>query len=115
MGTMRNFDAHKAVILERILRAWEKSPDMKLGELFRAAADFSGKELDGLSDEELCVIVERFTLLGTTQLSDIVPSSPEPITATRTISSDVLRELCYHGKAKTGPNACPTCKNVTEE
>lgn len=105
MATNQAFDAHKAVVLERILRAWEKCPDLSLGELIDAACIFGGRHLLNANDEDLCGEVERFALLGTgaRTLEALVP---EPITATRTISEQI-RAMCYHRELRVN---CPVCK-----
>jgi hypothetical protein len=103
MGTNRSFDAHKAVILERILRAWEKCPRLTFGELLDATCTFGGKDLNALKDVELCEEIERFALLGTETLNALVP---EPITATRYVSEQI-REMCYHRILRVD---CAVCK-----
>ena len=101
------FDAHKAVILERILRTWEKCSRLTLGELIDASCAFSDKNLSTLNDQDFCDVLERFALLGTESLDALIP---EPITITRHIS-DQIRAMCYHRILRAD---CATCKSKSE-
>jgi len=96
------FEPHKAIILERVLRAWEKCQGSTLGELIEDAGAFSGKSLSLMNDQELCDTLERFALLGTKNLEDIIP---EPITATKRISEQI-RAMCYHRLLRVDCEIC---------
>jgi hypothetical protein len=61
------FDPHRIVILERLAKAWEKQPDMRLGQLLIEALAYqhiTPETLRTLDDRRLCELVEHFVLLG---------------------------------------------------
>lgn len=61
-------DAGKALFLSRLLKAWEKVPDTRLGALIADALGHQGlltpAHLELLSDKELIEAIERYVLLG---------------------------------------------------
>jgi hypothetical protein len=69
MATLRSLDVRKPLLFERILRAWEKRPEMTLGQLLSGAVVQSAPEgmvlahLLRMTDLELAEAVERFVLV----------------------------------------------------
>lgn len=59
-STLRN-DTRRALTLERIAKAWDKRPDLSLGELLAGAMD--DRALALMSDTEIVEGIERFVLL----------------------------------------------------
>lgn len=65
-STLR-FEAHRAVVLDRVARAWEKTPQKRLGELLAHALEHARmlpEQLEALPDDRLCELLERAALLG---------------------------------------------------
>jgi hypothetical protein len=60
MGSSARLDARRAVLMDRLMRAWEKTPSETLGVfLFKAL----GPMFSTMSDDELIQAVERYVLL----------------------------------------------------
>lgn len=60
-STMRN-DTRRALLLERLAKAWDKRADLSFGELLVGAMD--DRALALMTDTEIAESVERFVLLG---------------------------------------------------
>lgn len=62
------FDAHRAILLERLLKAWDKLPlDVAFGEMLVEALEAQNMVLGVLrtvDDKRLAEIVEHYVLLG---------------------------------------------------
>jgi hypothetical protein len=61
-------DASKALFLARLLKSWEKVPDVRMGALISDALTHQGllttSHLELISDQELIEAIERYVLLG---------------------------------------------------
>jgi hypothetical protein len=61
---------HRVVILERLGKAWDKMPELRIGQLVLEAlecANMRPEILRTLDDKRLAEIVEHYVLLGTTR------------------------------------------------
>jgi len=64
------FDPHRAVLMGRLAKAWDKRSDLGLVELLRAATEHYGilpEHLLLIDDKRLIELVERFVLLGSSE------------------------------------------------
>lgn len=62
------FDASRALILERLMKCWDKLPEMKLGELIcdsLAYQHMTPNFIGRLDDSRLVEIVEYYVMFGT--------------------------------------------------
>jgi hypothetical protein len=65
-GSLKRFDTNKAIFVSRLLKAWEKLPDLAFGEMLGKAFESSlldPSRLRGLSNDELIMVVERLALM----------------------------------------------------
>lgn len=62
MGSTLTTENHRALILERFAKAWDKRKDLSLGELIAAAVDDTAIGL--MTDVQLAEAVERYVLLS---------------------------------------------------
>lgn len=61
------FDPHRALVLERLCKSWDKVPEMKFGELITDALAYmhmAPSTLGRLDDERLAEIVEHYLMYG---------------------------------------------------
>jgi hypothetical protein len=61
------FDPHRVVVLERLSKAWDKAPEMRLGEMLLEALEamnMTPEVLRTLDDKRLAELVERYVLVG---------------------------------------------------
>lgn len=75
--TTERFDTKRALFLERLIRAWDKMPKARLGELITSALNLSTlfdiEYLRHVDDVKLVEAIERFVLTGD---ATSPPSSP---------------------------------------
>lgn len=65
--TTEKFDPKKAIFLERILKSWEASPDMRFGELlYRSLSEHLdiGETLYRIEDGALATAAEKLIMKG---------------------------------------------------
>lgn len=62
MPSSHRVEIHRAVALQRIARAWDKRPDLTLGELI-AEATYGEPALRSMTDEQLLGLIEKLVLL----------------------------------------------------
>ena len=66
--TTEKFDTRRALFLERLIRAWDKMPKARLGELISKSLDLSTlfdiMYLSNIDDVKLVEAIERFVLTG---------------------------------------------------
>jgi hypothetical protein len=62
MGSLQQFDAHKAIFTSRLLKVWEKAPELSFAELLTrsSAVDLAHRHA---SDDEIIEALERWILL----------------------------------------------------
>lgn len=68
MASTDKFDMRRALFLERLVKAWDKAPDMRMGQLLVEALGMQGPfdvlSLRTLEDMQLAEAIERFVLTG---------------------------------------------------
>ena len=62
-SSFKRFNTNKAVFVSRLLKAWEKAPELSLFELLTKAMAAYGTPGVPMPDEELIAAVERLVLL----------------------------------------------------
>ena len=67
-STTDKYDIRRALVLERLMHAWDKNPNMRLGSLIVEAMDLSTPfdvlVLKVIDDLDLIERIERYTLTG---------------------------------------------------
>jgi hypothetical protein len=66
--TTERTDVRRALFLERLIKAWDKAPSLRLGELIVVALSMEGaldiRLLQDMTDTDLVEKIERHVLLG---------------------------------------------------
>jgi len=62
MSVTQPNEVHRALLLGRIAKAWDKRPDLSFGEILAASIDDTA--LGIMTDTEIAEAIERFVLLG---------------------------------------------------
>ena len=82
----------KRAVIERILAAWLRMPDLRFGQLVSAAADRAEHDAFYIRDEALCEAVEALASVSATivlspaeleRVRDLCENPPEPTEALR--------------------------------
>jgi hypothetical protein len=75
--TTEKFDTRRAIFLERLIRAWDKVPGQRLGQIIVESLEmvtpFDVLALRGIDDKDLMEKIERYVLTG--------PRAPLPPTS----------------------------------
>jgi hypothetical protein len=68
MSSTDKFDMRRALFLERLAKAWDKEPDMRMGHLLVEALGMQGPfdvlSLRTIEDSQLVEAIERYVLTG---------------------------------------------------
>jgi hypothetical protein len=51
MPSLQKFDTNKAIFVSRLLKAWDKLPNLTFGELLAESLGFEGQAMRGLTND----------------------------------------------------------------